>query len=63
LPKAKDVPKSYARVGNRKLIDDNFNDLMCLNVLAIGTKNRFIQLYAFGVYKIAKLIVGNHISI
>jgi len=32
-------------------------------VLEIGTKNGFIELYAFGVYKIEKLIVGNHISI
>jgi anaphase-promoting complex subunit 4 len=69
LPKAKGVSKSYVRASNRKLIDESINDLMkvenqkTLNVLAIGTKNGFIELYAFGVYKIAKLVVGNDISI
>ena len=52
--------------GNRKTNDDNVNDMMkvenqkTLNVLAIGTQNGFIELYAFGVYKIAKLFVADN---
>ncbi|CAG2108339.1 unnamed protein product [Medioppia subpectinata] len=64
LPKANSVSKGFMR-GNRKTNEDNLNDMMkvenqkTLNVLAIGTENGFIELYAFGVYKIAKLFTAN----
>ena len=68
LPRANSVSKSYVRLGNRKT-DDNINDMMkvenqnTLNVLAVGTDNGFIELYAFGVYRIARVFISNDISI
>ena len=69
LPKANSVSKSFERIGNRKINDENINDMMkvenqkTLNVLAVGTQNGFIELFAFGVYRIAKLIIGTNVSI
>ena len=69
LPKANSVSKNFEKIGSRKTSDDNINDMMkvenqtTLNILAVGTQNGFIELYAFGVYQIAKLVVGNNISV
>ncbi|XP_054159901.1 anaphase-promoting complex subunit 4-like [Oppia nitens] len=66
LPKANSVPKGFMRGSSRKTSDDNINDMMkvenqkTLNVLAIGTENGFIELYAFGVYKMAKFYMTDN---
>lgn len=54
---------------HNKLVDENFEDILkisnqkSLNVLAAGTKNGFVNLYLFGIYKSCTIEVPNNPTI
>lgn len=54
---------------NNKLVDENFEDVLkisnqkSLNVLAGGTKNGYVNLYLFGIYKSCTIKIPNNPTI
>ena len=51
---------------NNKLVDENYEDVLkisnqkSLNILAAGTKNGFVNLYLFGIYKLCTIKIASN---